>query len=97
DESRPDQKMEITAWYTDKIRPFLGPERFQTLPGTILAVDVNNGERVIVAQSIEFRPLKKNELKAPTKGMKVSQAEYRALVDDQMKKMGANVGFIIKN
>src|ERR1043165_4124896 len=50
DETRPDQKFDVTAWYTDKIRPFLGPERFQSLPGTILAVDVNNGERVIVAQ-----------------------------------------------
>jgi GLPGLI family protein len=95
DETRPDQKMEITAWYTDKIRPFLGPERFQSLPGTILAVDVNNGERVIVAQSIEFRPLKKNELKVPSKGVKMSQQEFRAMVDEQMKKMGGT--FTIKN
>ncbi len=97
DESRPEQKMEVTAWYTDKIRPFLGPERFQSLPGTILAVDVNNGERVIVAKSIEFRPLKKNELKAPSNGTKMSQAEFRAMVDEQMKKMGGQGGFIIRN
>lgn len=83
DESRPGQKMEITAWYTDKIRPFLGPERFQSLPGTILAVDVNNGERVIVARSIEFRSLKKNELKKPAKGTKMSQAEFRDMMEKQ--------------
>jgi len=97
DETRPDQKVEITAWYTDKIRPFLGPERFQSLPGTILAVDVNNGERVLLAQSIEFRPLKKNELKKPSSGTKVTQAEFRAMVDEQMKKMGGGNGFIIRN
>jgi len=97
DESRPDQKIEITAWYTDKIRPFLGPERFQSLPGTILAVDVNNGERVIVATEIEFRPLKKNELKKPAKGTQVTMTEYRAIVDEQMKKMGGNGAFIIRN
>jgi len=99
DESRPDQKMEVTAWYTDKIRPFLGPERFQSLPGTILAVDVNNGERVIVAQSIELRSLKRNELKKPSNGIKVTQAEYRAMVDEQIKKMGGGPGggFIIRN
>ena len=97
DESRPEQKFEVTAWYTDKIRPFLGPERFQSLPGTILAVDVNNGERVLVAQSIELRSLKKNELKKPTGGTKVTQAEYRAMVDEQMKKMGGGNGFIIRN
>lgn len=97
DETRPDQKVEITAWYTDKIRPFLGPERFQSLPGTILAVDVNNGERVIVAQSIDLRSLKKNELKKPSAGTKVTQAEFRAMVDEQMKKMGGGNGFIIRN
>jgi GLPGLI family protein len=97
DESRPEQKFEVTAWYTDKIRPFLGPERFQSLPGTILAVDVNNGERVILAQSIDFRSLKKNELRKPTTGTKVTQAEYRAMVDEQIKKMGGGNGFIIRN
>jgi len=96
DETRPEQKMEITAWYTDKIRPFLGPERFQSLPGTILAVDVNNGERVIVARSIEFRQLKKNDLKKPTNGTKLTQSEYRAMVDEQMKKMGGQGGVFIR-
>lgn len=97
DETRPEQKLEVTAWYTDKIRPFLGPERFQSLPGTILAVDVNNGERVLVAQSIDLRPLKKNELKKPNGGTKVTQAEYRAMVDEQIKRMGGGNGFIIRN
>ncbi|MEI9919727.1 MAG: GLPGLI family protein [Bacteroidota bacterium] len=97
DEGRRDQPMEITAWYTDKLRPFLGPDRYQSLPGTILAVDINNGERVIVAQSIELRPLKKNELKKPTSGVKMTQAEYRAMVEEQMKKMGGRDGFIIRN
>ena len=97
DESRPEQKMEITAWYTDKIRPFLGPERFQSLPGTILAVDVNNGERVIVAKSVEFRSLKRNELKKPSGGTEMTQAAFRTMVDEQMKKMGGQGGFIIRN
>jgi GLPGLI family protein len=97
DETRPDQKVEITAWYTDKIRPFLGPERFQSLPGTILAVDVNNGERLLVAQSIEFRTLKKNELKKPADGTRITQAEFRAMVDEQMKKMGGGNGVFIRN
>jgi GLPGLI family protein len=95
DESRPDQKMEITAWYTDKIRPSLGPERFQTLPGTVLAVDINNGERVIVAKAIEFRSLRKNELKKPSGGTKMSQKEFRAMMDEQIKRMGGSGGNVI--
>lgn len=91
------EKREITAWYTDKIRPFLGPDRFYTLPGTILALDINNGERVLVATKIEMRELKKNELKAPEKGERTTQAEYRKMVDEQIKRMGGNGGIVIRN
>jgi len=86
--------VEITAWYTDKIKPFLGPDRYNTLPGTVLALDINGGERVTLAVKIENRPLKKNELKAPSSGTKVTQEEYQKMVSEQMEKMrqgGANV------
>ena len=87
DESQPNFKQEITAWYTDKLRPFLGPDRFNTLPGAVLAVDVNNGERVILAQKVDLKVLKKNDLKIPTSGTKITQAEFRLLMQEQMKKM----------
>lgn len=88
---------EITAWYTDEIRPALGPEQFNTLPGTVLALDINNGERVIVARSIELRELKKDELKKPDSGTKVTQAEYRKLQEEQLEKMRANGRTFIRN
>jgi GLPGLI family protein len=89
------EKREITAWFTDKIRPFIGPERFNTLPGAVLAVDINNEERVIVAKRVELRDLKKNELKMPASGTKTTQAEYRKMVEEQMKQMGGR-GVIIR-
>jgi GLPGLI family protein len=97
DESPSGQKMEITAWYTDQIGSFLGPDRFHSLPGAVLAVDINAGERVIVARKIELRSLKKNELKKPSDGEKTTSAEFRKMVDEQMKKMGASGGMIIRN
>lgn len=90
DESQPDRKMEVTAWYTDQLRAMLGPEQFGSLPGAVLAVDINNGERVWVARKIEMRPLKKSEMKVPSSGQKVTQAEYRKIVDETMKQMGGN-------
>ncbi|HEY5822735.1 MAG TPA: GLPGLI family protein [Cyclobacteriaceae bacterium] len=95
DESNPNAKQEITVWYTDKIRPFLGPDRFNTLPGAVLAVDINNAERVIVASKIEMRPLKKNELKIPSKGIKTTPQEFRKLMDEQMRNSGG--GIMIRN
>lgn len=91
------QKQEVTAWFTDKISPFLGPERFNSLPGAVLAIDINNGERVIVAKKVELRELKKNELKMPTSGTKTTQKEFRKMVEEQMSKMRANGGVIIRN
>ncbi|MBX2960867.1 MAG: GLPGLI family protein [Cyclobacteriaceae bacterium] len=88
---------EITAWYTDQIRPFLGPDRFNTLPGAVLAIDINGGERVILATKVEKRALKKTELKVPTAGTKVTQAEYQKIVAEQMEKMRGSGGMIIRN
>jgi len=96
DESRPDRKQEITAWFTDQLRPFLGPERFNTLPGAVLAIDVNNGERVVVAKSVELRTLKKNELKRPATGTKITGKEFRQMVEERMKEMRGQ-GFMIRN
>jgi GLPGLI family protein len=85
-----DRKQNIVAWYTDRLRPFLGPESFNTLPGGVLQVDINDGERVITAKNIELRPLKKNELKEPTSGTKTTQAEFRKMMNEQMERMRAN-------
>jgi len=97
DESNPKRKQEITAWYTTKLRPFLGPERFRSLPGAVMAVDINNGERVMVATKIEMRELKKKELVVPMKGEKISRSEFIKQQEEQMKKMGGQGGMIIRN
>jgi len=92
-----DRKQNVVAWYTVKLRSFLGPEGFNTLPGTVLLVDINEGERIITAQKIDSRPLHKGELRIPTGGTKMTEAAFRKMVDDHMKRMGANGGIIIRN
>ena len=89
---------DITAWYTDKIRFSLGPDKYYSLPGTVLAIDVNNGERVTVATKVDLRALKKNELKVPEKGEKITQKEFRKIMEEQMQKMRqGGGGMIIRN
>lgn len=91
-----ERKQTITAWFTSKLRPNLGPDRYNTLPGAILAVDVNNGERVIVAKKVEVRALKKNELKAPKEGEKITQAEFRQKGEELRKQFGGRGNVIIR-
>lgn len=80
----------ITAWYTDKLRAFIGPDQFNTLPGAILALDINNGERVMVAKSVELRSLKKGELQELTGGEKISRAQFKKYMDEMRKRRQAN-------
>lgn len=93
-----ERKQNVVAWYTDKLRPFLGPESFNTLPGAVIMVDINDGERTVTAKNIELRPLKKNELKVPSGGTKTTQAEFRKMVEEQTQRMRANgANIIIRN
>jgi len=78
-----ERKQTITAWYTTKLSPLLGPERYNTLPGAVLAVDVNNAERVIIAKKIELRALTRNELKVPSEGKKVTPDEFKKIMQEQ--------------
>ena len=90
-----EKQQNIVAWYSDKFRPMLGPEGFNTLPGAVLQVDINDGERVITAKQIDARPLKKNELKMSSGGIKTTQAEFKRLRDEHLEKMKANGANII--
>lgn len=89
------RKQNIVAWYAPTLRPFLGPELFNTLPGAVLEVSVNDGERVITAKSIEIRALKKNELKVPTQGTRISQAGFKKIMDEHRERMRANGGAVM--
>jgi GLPGLI family protein len=90
-----DRKQNIVAWYTDKLRPYMGPENFNTLPGTVIQIDMNNGERVITAQKIEKRTLKKGELKIPSGGTKITEKEFRKMMEAQMQRMGREGGNVM--
>lgn len=90
-----EMNMTVVAWYTDRLRPFLGPESFTTLPGTVLEVDINDKERVITAKKVELRPLKKAEWKLPSGGQAISQDEFRAMMQEQMQRMNQGGGRVI--
>lgn len=92
------RKQQVTAWYTNKLRPALGPETFNSLPGAVLLIDINDGERVISAKSIEVRALKKNEIRVPTKGIRTTRSEFQKMRDEQVQRMRANgANVIIRN
>lgn len=82
----------VRAWYTPEIAIASGPGAFVNLPGLVLEVEVDEGERSIVAREIEFGDVDEKELKMPKKGKKMSGEDFEALVRAKMEEMGAEGG-----
>jgi GLPGLI family protein len=82
------RKSEIVAWFTMDVPLTAGPSGMGMLPGMILEVDMNNGEIVRTAKAIEFKKQKDSNLKAPSKGEKITQAEFRQKMEDFRKQNG---------
>ena len=66
---------DIVAWYCEDIPVSGGPEQFNGLPGMILSIDANKGEIVFTATAIN-KKVEAKKIKAPTKGKKISSAEF---------------------
>lgn len=91
----------IVAWYTPQIPVQLGPAKYSQLPGLILMVSVDNGEREIKATEINLDEKVAAKIKAPTKGKKVNNDEFNQIMVDKTKELqdhfGASSTTIIKN
>ena len=75
--------MDIVAWYAEDIALSSGPAQFGGLPGLILSMDMNQGEIVITATTID-KTVKKADIKAPAKGKKVTPAEFAKIRKELM-------------
>jgi GLPGLI family protein len=91
------RKQEIVAWYTEEIRVPSGPQAFHSLPGMIMEININEGAILMVPTSVKFRKLKKNEMKRPSGGKQVSNAQFREEMEELRKKNGGRGGFMFRN
>jgi GLPGLI family protein len=76
----------VTAWYTPQIPINQGPGEYWGLPGLIL--EVSSGRTTILCSKIVMNPNEKEEIKVPSKGKEVTQAEYSEIVKKKMEEMG---------
>lgn len=75
----------VTAWYTPQIPINQGPGEYWGLPGLIL--EVSSGRQTILCSKIVMNPGEKEEIKAPSKGKEVTQAEYSEIMKTKMEEM----------
>lgn len=86
------------AWFTPEISVPAGPGT-GGLPGLILVLNIDDGQRSYVAQELSLGPIEKGIITPPKKGKKVTNAEFNAIVAEKMKEMEANSGgnrFVIR-
>ncbi len=79
----------IVAWFTMDIPFSSGPEIQGQLPGLILELEVNNGRTVYTALEISPKP-NLSAIKEPTKGKKVTPAEFTEERNKMMAEMQKN-------
>lgn len=82
----------VVAWFAEAIPVSHGPTTFGGLPGLIMEVDVNDGQMIYTTKKIDFKAITKDDLKKPTSGKKVTQAEFDKQRDEWMKEMGIQPG-----
>jgi len=75
----------VTAWYTPEIPVSTGPDDYWGLPGLIL--EINSGRTTMLCTEIVINPTDKVEIKAPSKGDKVTREQYNAIVKNKTKEM----------
>ena len=81
--------MVTRIWFTPSINIPAGPGNYCNLPGLVLKVDINEGQRVLEARSISFDDPGKDVFEKPDNGKKVSRDEFDTIVAEKMKEMGA--------
>jgi len=82
----------IKVWFTPAIPVSTGPGEYGNLPGLVLTVDINEGERTITVKSIGFEYVDPAKLGKPKKGKKVTREKFNSIVEEKNKEMGAEGG-----
>ena len=80
------KQVDVVAWYADDIQTPVGPENNGGLPGVILQLNINDGQTVYTATEIK-KEVNKKEVKEPTKGKKITKAEFQKLQMEMMNNM----------
>lgn len=85
EETEKKETVVTTAWYTPEIPVSNGPKLYGGLPGLIL--EIQAGKQTIVCPEIVLNPKEKVKIKKPKRGKKVTEKEFKEIMDKKTKEM----------
>ncbi|MBK9108681.1 MAG: GLPGLI family protein [Saprospiraceae bacterium] len=83
-----DTSKNLAVWFTNQLPVSIGPNGLSGLPGLILAIEQDNGDRMTIATAVDALP-EAFVFTKPSKGKVVKRVEYEQIREDKMKEMGA--------
>ncbi len=79
------KKLKVEAWFAHDLPIPVGPGQYFGLPGAILELDMNEGDVVITATIIEFKPVGEAiDLPKKMKGRKINNDQYDKMIWEHM-------------
>ena len=84
-----DSSQTTVVWFTPMIPVHAGPDSYAGLPGLILHVDINDGERLITAVDVQLKELAEGSIVKPEEGKPINEEDYKALRKEKMEEMKA--------
>ena len=82
----------IKAWFTPMIPVAAGPNTYCGLPGMILHMDFNDGDRTITAIDVQLKEIDPALIIEPTEGKKVTRTEFEKIKEEKMEEMKQEYG-----
>lgn len=82
----------VEAWFTTDIPLPIGPSGYHKLPGAVLAVSLDKGQRTITATYVDFKKINPKELGKPKKGKKVTREAFLKISEEKHKEMAEHYG-----
>lgn len=76
------------VWFALPLAVSNGPSAYHGLPGMILEINKGDGEMIITATDIKMESVGESVFEKPKKGKKVTNDEFKAIVEERMKEMG---------